>query len=201
MKLSAVFVDFGGVLMRTEDNGPRLQAAEKLGMTVRELEKIIFESESSQKASTGEISEESHWQAVAQTLGVDRQEADKIITQFFAGDRADASLLDFLRSLRPAFKVGLISNAWSGLRALMVREKYDQVFDEMVISAEVGVVKPDPRIYQLALDKFGIPPGMAVFVDDMLANVEAARLFGMHAIQFQPDKTLEELKQLLFDHR
>jgi epoxide hydrolase-like predicted phosphatase len=202
MTIRAVFVDFGGVIMRTEDKGPRARQAERLGMTYRDLEKIVFESESSQRASTGEITEEAHWQAVAGALNVSRQEADKIIEAFFSGDRADKTLLDLLRSLRPERKVGLISNAWSGLRAFITKQKFEDVFDEMIVSAEVGLVKPDPRIYRLALEKLGTQPEESVFLDDVLVNVEAARSVGMSAIQFtQPEKALEELKKLLSNHR
>jgi epoxide hydrolase-like predicted phosphatase len=202
MSIRAVFIDFGGVIVRTDDKRPRFRQAERLGMTSNDLEKIIFESETSKRASIGEIPEEAHWQAVAAALGVSRQESDKITAEFFSGDRVDISLLDFLRSLRPERKVGLISNAWSGLRALITRQKFDDVFDEMIISAEVGLIKPDPRIYRLALEKLGARPEETVFLDDVLVNVEGARSVGMNAIQFtQPEKTLEELKQLLHNHR
>lgn len=202
MSIRAVFIDFGGVIVRTEEEGPRMRQAERLGMTSRDLEKIIFESESSQRASTGEIPEEIHWQAVADTLGVSRQESDKITAEFFSGDRADATLLNFLRSLRPERKVGLISNAWSGLRAFITSQRFEDVFDEMIISAEIGLMKPDPRIYRLALEKLGVQPEESVFLDDVLVNVEAARSLGMTGIHFtQPDKALDELKQLLNKHR
>jgi epoxide hydrolase-like predicted phosphatase len=202
MTIRAIFIDFGGVIMRTEDKGPRARQAERLGMTSRDLEKIVFESESSQRASIGEIPEEAHWQAVAGALGVSRPEADKIIDEFFSGDRADNALLSFLRSLRPERKVGLISNAWSGLRAFITRRKFEDVFDEMIISAEVGVMKPDLKIYRLALEKLDAKPEESVFLDDVLVNVEAARSIGMSAIQFtQPEKALEELKKLLSNHR
>jgi epoxide hydrolase-like predicted phosphatase len=202
MSIRAVFIDFGGVILRTEEKGPRMRQAERLGMTSRDLEKIIFESESSQRASTGEIPEEAHWQAVAKALGVSRQESDKITAEFFSGDRADATLLEFLRSLRPERKVGLISNAWSGLRAFITSQRFEDVFDEMIISAEIGLMKPDPRIYHLALEKLGVRPEESVFLDDVLVNVEAARSLGMTGIHFtQPDKALDELKQLLNEHR
>jgi putative hydrolase of the HAD superfamily len=202
MTIHSVFIDFGGVIVRTEDKEPRRLQAEKLGLTSRDLEKIIFESESSQRASTGEITEDDHWQAVAESLAVTRAEVDKITAEFFSGDRADISLIDFLRSLRPERKVCLISNAWSGLRAFVTREKLDDVFDAMVISAEVGLIKPDPRIYRLALAKLGARPEESVFIDDVPANVDAARSAGMVGIEFaQPEKVLEELKQILNNHR
>ena len=200
--IRAIFIDFGGVIVRTEDHEPRARQAEKLGMTSRDLEKIVFESESAQRASTGEILEEAHWQAVADTLGVNRAEADKITATFFSGDRVDIILVNYLRSLRPEHKVCLVSNAWSGLRAFITRQKFDDIFDDMVISAEVGVTKPDARIYRLALEKLGVQPEESVFLDDVLVNVEAARTVGMSGIHFtRPEKALEELKQLLKNHR
>jgi HAD superfamily hydrolase (TIGR01549 family) len=201
MSISNIFIDFGGVLVRTDDKGPRIRQAERLGMTVRELEKIIFESESSQLASTGAIPEEAHWQAVAQALHLPRSEADKVTAEFFAGDRADQTWLNFLRGQRPECKVCLISNAWSGLRAFITRHGFADVFDHMVISAEVGMMKPDPRIYNLALEELNARAAESIFIDDVLANVEAARSVGMTGIHFtQPQLALDELKQLI-NHR
>ena len=72
----------------------------------------------------------------------------------------------------------------------------------MVISAEVGLIKPDPRIYRLALAKLGARPEESVFIDDVPANVDAARSAGMVGIEFaKPEKVLEELKQILNNHR
>lgn len=201
MTVRNVFIDFGGVLVRTEDKGPRTRAAERLGMTYRDLEKIIFENETSRLASTGEIPEEAHWQAVAEALRLPRPEADKVTDEFFAGDRADQTLIGYLRGIRPENKVCLISNAWSGLRAFITRQGFVDIFDHLVISAEVGLMKPDPRIYHLALEEIGAQAEESVFIDDMPVNVEAARAVGMAGIHFtQPEAVLEELKQLL-NHR
>lgn len=202
MTINNIFIDFGGVIVRTEDIAPRTNAAERLGLTTRGLEKIIFESESSQQASSGEIPEEAHWQAVAQSLHVSRAEADEIVAEFFAGDRVDQTLLAFLRGLRPEHKVGLISNAWSGLRAWITSQGFSDAFDHMIISAEVSLMKPDPRIYRLALEELEARAEESVFLDDVLANVEGAQAVGMTGIHFtQPEKALEELKILLRNHR
>lgn len=200
--IRAVFVDFGGVIVRTEDREPRARAAEHAHMSVRALEKIIFESGTSVQASRGEISEQAHWQWVNAALGLPKEQADQVTTQFFAGDRRDDALLDFLRSLRPERRVGLISNAWSGLRALIEREGFAGVFDQMIISAEAGLMKPDPAIYHLALERLDVRPEESVFLDDMLANIEGARAIGMHGIQFvRADQALDELKRLINNHR
>ena len=202
MTILNIFIDFGGVLVRTEDAEPRQRQAESLGMTTRDLEKIVFESPSSQQASLGEIPEEAHWQAVAEALRLPRPEADKVTAAFFSGDRVNQPLIDYLRSLRPGRKVGLISNAWSGLRQFIGKKGFSNVFDEMTISAEVGLMKPDPRIFHLALENLDAKPEESVFIDDVLVNVEAARAIGMAGIHFtQPEQALEELKRLLSNHR
>jgi putative hydrolase of the HAD superfamily len=202
MTIQNIYIDFGGVLVRTEDKGPRTRQAEALGMTYRDLEKIIFESETSRRASIGEIPEEAHWQAVAESLRLSREETQTVVDEFFAGDRADQTWLNYLRGLRPEHKVCLISNAWSGLRAYITKQGFADTFDHMVISAEVGVMKPDPRIYRLALEELQARPDESVFLDDVLPNVEAARAVGMAGIHFtQPQQALEELKHLLKNHQ
>ena len=80
----------------------------------------------------------------------------------------------------------------------MVENKFDDAFDAIVISSEVGVMKPELKIYRLALGQLKVEPAEAVFVDDMPANVEAARLLGMQAIRFQsPEQILDELAEVL----
>ena len=57
-------------------------------------------------------------------------------------------------------------------------------FDGTVVSGIEGLVKPDPAIYQLLIDRHSIKPSCAVFIDDRLENVEAAKKIGLHAIHF-----------------
>ena len=202
MTIRAVYFDLGGVIVRTGDREPRAKLAERLGMSYEELAKAVFENESSRRASLGAVSTQEHWADVIQRLGLPPSEADSVQQEFFAGDTLDLDLINFLRSLRPKYRTGLLSNAWSDMREYLVGQKIDNAFDQLIISAEVGIMKPDVRIYRLALEKLGVAPAEAVFVDDSIVNIEGARAVGMYAIQFtRPDQTLEELKKLLNDHR
>lgn len=118
--------------------------------------------------------------------------------EFFAGDIVDRTILDYLRSLRPKYKTGLISNAWSGLRNYILREKFDDAFDYMIISAEVGAAKPSEEIFHIALQQLGVSPNEAVFVDDFLPNIEACQKIGMHGIHFRDvESAMKQLKSLL----
>ena len=202
MTIRAVYFDLGGVIVRTGDREPRTKLAERLGMTYEELAKAVFENESSLRASLGAISPQEHWADVIQRLRLPPSEADVVRHEFFAGDSLDLDLINFIRSLRPKYRTGLLSNAWSDMRAYLISQKIEDAFDQLIISAEVGIMKPDARIYQLALEKLNVAPEEAVFVDDFTVNIEGARAIGMYAILFtQPDRTLEELKQLLNNHR
>lgn len=198
MTIRAVYFDFGGVIVRTEQPEPRTKLADSLGLTYADIDKLVFENESSKQAGLGLVTEAQHWQNVARSLNQPDSEVERLRSEFFAGDRIDRELVDLMRSLRPAIKVGLISNAWSELRAYIEEQNFADAFDNMVISAEVGFAKPDPRIYQAALQNLQVLPAESVFLDDMLRNVEAARKIGMHAIHFvKPNQAIAELKTLL----
>jgi epoxide hydrolase-like predicted phosphatase len=198
MSIKAVFFDLGGVIVRTEFQAPRQQLADRLGMDYDDLNKIVFDSESSGRASLGEITPDEHWASVIQRLKRPASEVALIRDEFFAGDIVDRTLIETIRSLRGKYKTGLISNAWSDLRDFIVREKFDDAFDGLIISAEVGAMKPDPKIFRIALEQFEVSPSEAVFVDDFLVNIEGCEKVGMKGIHFKdPESAMQQLKELL----
>ena len=198
MTVRAIFFDLGGVIVRTEYQAPREHLAERLNTTYEDLNRIVFESDTSRQASVGSITTEAHWDAVTRRLGRRPSETKTIREEFFAGDIVDLSLLAFIRSLRPRYKTGVISNAWPDLRQYLAEKKADDAFDALIISAEVGVMKPEPKIYQLALDQLGVKAREAAFVDDTPVNVDAARALGMQGILFkEPRRALSDLKGIL----
>jgi putative hydrolase of the HAD superfamily len=80
----------------------------------------------------------------------------------------------------------LISNAWPEIRHDIENEwRIADAFNDLVISAEVGLAKPDPRIYHLALKGLGVRASQAIFVDDFIENLEAAAALGMHTVHFK----------------
>ena len=198
MSIRAVFFDLGGVLLRTEFQAPRQRLAERLGMEYDDLVRIVFDSDSGIRATIGQISSEEHWNSVMKRLKRPASELAAIRDEFFAGDILDRTLLAYLRSLRGKYKTGLISNAWGDLRDYIVREKFDDAFDKMIISAEVGAAKPEPKIFQIALEQFGVRPNEAVFVDDFQVNIAGCEKVGMKGIHFKdPETVLQQLKKLL----
>jgi epoxide hydrolase-like predicted phosphatase len=198
MGIRAVFFDLGGVIVRTEYQTPRQQLAERLGMEYDDLDRLVFNSETGLQAAIGAITPQQHWEAVMKRLKRPAEEMTAIREEFFAGDIVDRQLVDFIRSLRGKYKTGLISNNWGDLREILVREKFDDAFEYIIISAEVGIAKPDPKIFQIALEKAKVRPNEAVFVDDFYINIEACEKVGMKGIHFKDaQSTIEQLKLLL----
>jgi glucose-1-phosphatase len=201
MSVRAVLFDLGGVIVRTEYQAPRQHLAESLGMDYDDIDRIVFgggTNGSAARATLGQISEDEHWLNVMKILKQPASQSERIRTEFFAGDIVDRTILDFLRSIRPKYKTGLISNAWSGLRNYVLREKFDDAFDDMIISSEVGTAKPSEEIFHIALKQLGVSPNEAVFVDDFIENIQACEKVGMKGIYFRDaESAMKQLKTLL----
>jgi 2-haloacid dehalogenase len=88
---------------------------------------------------------------------------------------------------------------WSNETFPVALERYDflQWFEGIVVSGDEKVVKPDPKIYHILLDRYGVEPSSALFIDDNIRNVEGARNVGMQAIHFVDAGDLEKALQRL----
>lgn len=197
--IRAVLWDFGGVLMRTEDGEPRTRLAEQYGLTRYEIEELLWGNEAAVQATTGAVSAEQHWRQVAARLGHPDGDLTGLQQRFFGGDQLDRELVAWIRELQETYRTGLISNAFDDLRPLLAEQlKIMDAFDVVVISAEEGLKKPQPGIYQAALQRLGLLAHEAVFVDDFIENVKAAQQLGMYAVHFRnADQARSEVQQLL----
>jgi putative hydrolase of the HAD superfamily len=91
----------------------------------------------------------------------------------------------------------VLSNADRTLRARFeAADGLLSLFDDFVCSADVGMAKPDPRIFALSAQRLGLPPEECVFVDDMDRNIAAARAAGMHGVHFRIESTRSLESQL-----
>jgi len=119
-----------------------------------------------------------------------------LLERLFAGMAPEPRMLDLVRELRSrGVRTVLLSNSWGN----DYPADLDDLFDVTVISAQVGLRKPDPRVYRLTLERAGVSdPGTAAFVDDNAANVAAAESLGIHAIRHEdPALTRQALLGLL----
>ena len=122
-----------------------------------------------------------------------------MVEEFFAKDEIDHNLINYVRKLHKSYKTGLLSNAFDDLRQIITeRWHFEDAFDDMVISAEVGLVKPDARIFLLATEQLEVDANQAVFVDDMQRNIEGAKSVGLIGIHFlNPLQVRHDIDNLL----
>ena len=185
--LKAAIFDFGGVLVRTRSQERRIAWERRLGLARGEAEALVFGGESGVDAQHGHITDEAHWRWLGERLALSPEELARFRQEFFADDVLDASLVAYIDRLRAAgYHLGLLSNA-SDIARKVFAETYGVLghFDSVTISCEEGVMKPDPRIYRVALARAAAWPEEAVFVDDVPANIEGARRVGMRGIHFR----------------
>ena len=199
MPIKAILWDIGGVLVRTMDRTPRTHLAERLGVTYAQLEETVFSGGMGTMAQLGVISSDDQWHWAARTLGIPENEIEGFQEAFFGGDQLDTGLVDAIRSFHASYRTGIISNALDNTRRMLAeRWRITDAFDLIILSAEVGVMKPDARIFQMALEGLSVAPEETVFIDDSLHNVQGAQSVGLHAIHFHsPQQVLEELNALL----
>jgi putative hydrolase of the HAD superfamily len=110
-------------------------------------------------------------------------------------------LLDYIKTLKPQYKIGLLSNvATSWIRDVFLTKEEQKLFDNMVFSFEVGITKPDPRIFELACERLGVDPKEAVLVDDIEHYCTIARETGMQAIVYEDFTSMkQQLEKSLAD--
>jgi epoxide hydrolase-like predicted phosphatase len=168
MAIKAVIFDLGGVLLRTTSPEVRSRLAGELGLDPGALDERIWGGPDWELAEVGAISYEEYWGRVGESLGLSTPEEIAAFRQeYFSGDHMDQELLQLIRDLRARYKIGLLSNAPDKL-GYWLHQSWDikRFFDAIVYSAEAGIAKPDPRIYQLILEQLAVQPSEALFVDD-----------------------------------
>jgi len=143
---------------------------------------------------TGQLQEPEFERRFAARLGVS---APDLIDRLFAASAPDEPMREAVRCARAAgVRTGLLSNSWGTRR--YPRELLGELFDAVTISGEVGLRKPAPDIYTLAVQRLGLAPTDCVFVDDLAFNLEPAAALGMATVHhLEATSTIAELERLL----
>lgn len=111
----------------------------------------------------------------------------------------NTALLSFIRDeLKGRYKIGFLSNAGENWMDELFTAEDRELFDDVVLSYEYNLVKPDAKIYELAAERLGVEPSECVFIDDIYAYVTGARDVGMQALQYKNFAALKsELAKLV----
>ncbi|MER6998118.1 HAD family phosphatase [Streptomyces sp. NPDC000410] len=206
---SAVIVDWGGVLTQSFDEAIAVWAASE-GVEAAEFHAVLGRllgpdavpgggPNLFHRVERGEMPVadfESALAALLRRTDGTPPPADGLLQRMFAPFALEPAMAALLRRLRGAgVPVALLSNSW-GHR--YDREGWDELFDEVVISCEVGMRKPEPEIFRHTARLLGRRSEECVFVDDLGRNVRAARALGMAAVHHRTAaETADALAPLL----
>jgi putative hydrolase of the HAD superfamily len=197
-RIEAVISDFGGVLTTPlVDSFAAVQ--ESSGISMRALGTAIaaiaardgvnplFELE------TGRLTEATFLGALERELSAKRSQTvrlDGFGTRWFEQLHPNGPMLELMATLRDrGYKLAICTNnvrEWEQRWRSMLPA--DEIFDVVVDSAFVGFRKPEPRIYEITLERLGVPAEAALFVDDLELNCQAARELGMSTVWFRSNE-------------
>jgi epoxide hydrolase-like predicted phosphatase len=196
--VKAVILDFDGVLIRAESHNAHHAWDERLGLPTGSVERAIHHSDLWIQAQLGRISYQAYWKGVAELLYTSPDVIPELRRDFFSGDRLNYKLVDYIRELRKHdIQIALLCNATAHLKKRLEEFGVQDIFDHVLISAEIGVMKPDPTAFRVALQALGTAPQETIYVDDSYINVRAAQSVNLDTILFRPDT---DLRSVLSDH-
>jgi len=142
------------------------------------------------RANLGLISDAEFRANMARQVGIGPEHWSRVIKD---SERPNTELLAYIKQLRATYKTAILSNANNGVLNRIIGEDWlQQSFDEVVISAEVGMTKPDERIYQLVADSLGCTPSECLYIDDREIFLGPAAHLGMSVLLYED---FEQLKQ------
>ena len=186
MTVRAVAFDIGGVLERMEPADALLARwRSRLGLGPDEFDAAMARVDPGGLSATGGLSEAGYRQQLAAAFGLSPAQAGEFMAElwdWYCGE-LDEELTSYATSLRGRYLTAILSNSADGARREeQARYRFPDLFDLIIYSHEVGLAKPDPRAYQLLLDRLGVAPTELIFLDDLPENIDTARELGIQAI-------------------
>ena len=181
MTIRAVVFDIGSVLEVIDESVFPAPFEQRHGLAAGA---VLGVPEWPGDAGIGEVTEtevRAQWQ---QHLALTDAQADELLRDYWTWycGTLDQPLFDWFVAQRPQRKTGILSNSGPGAREAERMWGFEDVTDDIVYSHEVRLRKPDPAIYTLTAERLGVAPHEILFLDDVVANADAARRAGWHAV-------------------
>jgi len=198
-KINALILDYGGVISKPQNPDCISRMCQVLGQDIDDFMDVYRSTRAGY--DNGRLSAEAYWRTVVQRMG--REPNDDVIKVLIQQDvegwtEVNQAMLAFIAQSREKLhKLAIISNMTrEALAFITEHSQWLTYFDACVFSFEVGVNKPDSRIYEICLDRLTIPAQACLFVDDSEENVLGARRTGMHGIHYTSfPRFLQELEE------
>ena len=189
-----IIFDMGGVILHFDPLIPCRILAPTTGLDPAEILKRVMDTDAPRLFELGALSEEEFTDRCNNALGTQLKQAElqKIWSDIFTENEPVSKII---RDMKPRAQLILLSNTniWHFTHAKRTFRILDE-FDTSVPSYQIGLMKPDRRIYQVAL-RFARHPERVLFIDDIAENVEAARQLGIRGFHFTGAEELDRTLQ------
>jgi putative hydrolase of the HAD superfamily len=206
MKFKAVIFDFGNVIINIDVPRTFQAFATLTGKRQAVIEKLVSENQLFRRYETGQFTDIEFREIVRQTVGFPLSDSEV--------DKAWNSLLldipqrriDLLKEIRKKYPIYLLSNtnnihieaSNSYLKKAFGYRHLDELFDQLFLSYEIGMWKPDTEIYEYVLDEINLKPQEVLFFDDNPHNIQSASALGMQTILVEPPTCMTEYCKTIF---
>lgn len=148
------------------------------------------------KLNLGKVDHEFFLEAASNLANITKTEAQKLIEN----NAPNAPLFELIAELKPKYKVGMLSNAGADWLHELFTDAQLGLIDDFVLSYQVGLLKPQPAIYELAAQRLGVSTEECIFIDDQPRYIEAAEALGMKGIVYESfAQAASDIKKLVAD--
>jgi len=196
--IKAIIFDFGRVISGQKPLSLFRNYEDELGLEPGTINSIMFDSEAWQDALVGRKTVEEFWHEIGPELGLNSvDEVDTFRHRYRADEAINEGVLKLIRRLHGNYKLAVLSNSPPGLAQWLAEWNVLHPFDVVFCSGDEGIAKPDTKAFELTLERLGVKPDEAVFVDDTRQHVEAAQELGLQGILFITAEELEKEIDLL----
>jgi len=185
MTIRAIVFDIGGVLEYTPDLGLAAKWEQKLRLQPGELDKQLMPVWEGGSLGTHSLTEVH--QQIGDITGMSATEVNEFMDDLWREylGTLNEELTQYFAGLRPRYQTAILSNSFVGAREKeQAAYGFEELCDLIIYSHEVGLAKPDPRIFALTCERLGVQPHEMIFLDDVAGHIAAANDFGIHGIQF-----------------
>ena len=197
--IKAIVFDYGGVIEQ-KDGDLIQEIADSLQITKEDWQEIYFTL--NHLNNTGQKS----WREVATIVAQKFNASDiqisfiqDLINKYDQKRILNLELIEIIKDLKKKnYKIGILSNYSITLREKLTRLNIIDLFDEVIISSEVGLQKPQPEIFEIVFNKLNIKNNEMIFIDDTKRSLEGAENIGYVPVLYTSNKTLKsELSDIL----
>lgn len=191
--IKVIVFDMNGVVVTNFSKEVWGKHAKKLKLSVDELKKI-FKEYAAWDNLTKNATAEGFWPSRrGDWKNIQLEDLKSLLGDLHASEKVNPEIVELIKNLRGKYKIGVLSNI-SGVLPKLLENKYQiaEIIDYPISSADIGVAKPDSKVFSKIVNKLKVKPDELVFIDDKQHNVEAAKQFGIKAIHFMEMEQLKE---------